>query len=437
MNFTSLINTRLKDSLFRWQVRIGYSIIIGYAAYYIVRLNFSLAIPSLMAEYGYTKTELGIVLTAFSLIYGIGKFVAGLICDRSSSKQFFIVGLLGAGVINLIMGFSAVPLTLTLLLILWTLNSGFQSMGWPPCARLLTYWFSPSEIGTAWGICNSAHAVGSAIVAVLAGYLIESYGWRSAFYIPALLAFIAAGFLYNRVKDSPRDAGFDLDVRTAVSDKQQDDQLSYKTIIIQLLNNPIIWCMSLGNMFLYVVRMGIVNWIPTFLFESKGCTLQLAGIQFAGFEILGILGGIVAGALSDKVPNGYRSTIAVFFLGGLFTGLFCIYNTPEGSPLLFLFAMMSAGFFLYGPQILVGVVVTDYVSKESAAAASGLTGTFGYIGGALGGMGVGWVADVSSWQGVFWIFMISTLLSLISFWFAFYFRTTTRLIYSATPLRNS
>lgn len=60
----------------RWQVFAG--VFIGYAAYYLIRKNFSLAIPYLIDEYGFTKADLGTVGVALSLAYGFSKFIMGM-----------------------------------------------------------------------------------------------------------------------------------------------------------------------------------------------------------------------------------------------------------------------------------------------------------------------------------------------------------------------
>ena len=89
----------------RWQVFAG--VFIGYAAYYLIRKNFSLAIPYLIDEYGFTKADLGTVGVALSLAYGFSKFIMGNISDRSNPKYFITIGLLGSALVSLIFRFSA------------------------------------------------------------------------------------------------------------------------------------------------------------------------------------------------------------------------------------------------------------------------------------------------------------------------------------------
>ncbi|HJK85974.1 MAG TPA: MFS transporter [Candidatus Megaira endosymbiont of Stentor roeselii] len=90
----------------KWRVRVLLSVILGYATFYLCRQNFSMIMPAFMEEFGYTKTELGLVLTVASIIYGIGKFVNGYFSDKSNSRYFMPLGLLCSGLTTFFLGFS-------------------------------------------------------------------------------------------------------------------------------------------------------------------------------------------------------------------------------------------------------------------------------------------------------------------------------------------
>jgi OPA family glycerol-3-phosphate transporter-like MFS transporter len=78
-------------------------IFVGYAGYYLVRKNFSMVMPDLIAQ-GYTKTDLGIALSAISISYGISKFVMGTVSDRSDARTFLSVGLVLSAFTMIAMG---------------------------------------------------------------------------------------------------------------------------------------------------------------------------------------------------------------------------------------------------------------------------------------------------------------------------------------------
>ena len=87
------------------------------------------------------------------------------------------IGLVFCGVINILFGLSASVLSFG---VLWTLNGWFQGMGFPPCARLMTHWFSPREFATKMAIWNSSHSLGAGLIFVLCGYL-APIDWRLCF----------------------------------------------------------------------------------------------------------------------------------------------------------------------------------------------------------------------------------------------------------------
>ena len=137
---------------YRWQVFLG--IFIGYAGFYIVRKNFSMAIPEL-AQFGFEKGELSIVLSMNAVAYALSKFLMGSVSDRSNARVFLPLGLILAAVSMMFMivpvqffGPEQKSLAIIVMAALNFLVGWFNGMGWPPCGRVMTHWFSVTERGT-------------------------------------------------------------------------------------------------------------------------------------------------------------------------------------------------------------------------------------------------------------------------------------------------
>ena len=88
-----------------WQMRTILVSMIGYAIYYFVRKNFSIAMPGLTAQYGISNTSFGIVIGIGSLIYGLSRFINGFVVDRFSARVIMAIGLLLCALSNLAFGF--------------------------------------------------------------------------------------------------------------------------------------------------------------------------------------------------------------------------------------------------------------------------------------------------------------------------------------------
>ena len=161
------MNNTSTRSFNNWQLRTIIYTMVGYALFYFVRKNFSIAMPGLTAEFGISKVELGLFLTLHGIIYGLSRFVNGIIADRGSAKVVASVGLMLCAVANIIFGVSdfvanwivvlaakmGTTLTFSTVLIycmgiVWVINGYLQGMGVPPFTKIMTQWIHPDQLAT-------------------------------------------------------------------------------------------------------------------------------------------------------------------------------------------------------------------------------------------------------------------------------------------------
>ena len=137
-----------------WRKRILISVWISYAMFYIGRVNMSIAIPGIMDVYGYTKTVMGVILTALFGAYALGQFVNGQLGDKFGGRIMIFLGLMLSAVFNLLFGFSS---TLTAMVIIWAINGYVQSMGWAPSVKTVANWFQvpAAPLGPRIAPCSS------------------------------------------------------------------------------------------------------------------------------------------------------------------------------------------------------------------------------------------------------------------------------------------
>lgn len=386
-----------------WRVRLMYTLIVGYAAFYLVRQNFSIAVPEMMKEFGYDKTQIGWIFTAFSIIYGVSKFTTGAMADRTNARYLMTFGLIGSAVANIFIGFSN---TLLAIGILHALNGFLQSAGWPSCSRTLTRWYSPKNLGTKWALCNVSHQIGSVVIIYSAARLVTHYSWRHAFIVPGVVCLFLAIFIFERLRDTPQSLGLPSleeyeGLTTQAQQNKQEETLSFKEVFLKhLLPNKYLWYVCFANLFLYIVRIGFFNWGPTYFRETKGASLEDAGNYTIAFELAGLFGGLAAGWLSDRLFTGFRGRVSFIFMTCLSLGALVFWRSPSQSPLFNIAIMGFMGFFIYGPQVLAGVAAAEFGSKKAACAAAGLTGAFGYMGSATSGIGIGWLVQNFGWDAM-------------------------------------
>jgi OPA family glycerol-3-phosphate transporter-like MFS transporter/OPA family sugar phosphate sensor protein UhpC-like MFS transporter len=262
-------------------------------------------------------------------------------------------------------------------------------------------------------VWNASHSVGAVLALGLCSALFAlGLGWRWCFWVPAALAAAAAVFTFFCVKETPVEAGLpplDVGNRESASAKATADErgtsngkknegLTAAERRRLVFGNRVIWLVALANFFVYVVRFGFLDWGPTFLKQMKGIPVAKGGLMIIAFELAAVIGTIVAGWATDKVFKGRGCRTGVFFM--LFAALFAFgfWSLPSGAPVWqATLLLMGAGFCIYGPQALTGIIVANQATKEAAALATGFAGIMGYLSTTVSGIGIAFIKERFGW----------------------------------------
>ena len=394
----------------RWKIFLG--IFIGYAGYYLVRKNFSLAMPFLIEEQGFSKGELGLALSAVSIAYGLSKFLMGNVSDRSNPRYFLMTGLLLSSLVMFLFGFTSwATQSISVIFVLLFINGWVQGMGWPACGRTMVHWYSGNERGQIVSFWNIAHNIGGGLIGPL---FILGMGWfndwRSAFYLPAAAATLVAGFIYFTVRDTPQSCGLPSveeyrDDYPVDYDQQHEQEFSAKAIFLKyVLNNKLLWCIAAANAFVYLIRYGVLDWAPTYLNEVKQFSFDESSWAYFLYEWAGIPGTLLCGYISDRWFKGRRAPAAILYMLLVLIAVMVYWLNPAGQPSVDIGALMAIGFLIYGPVMLIGLYALELVPKKAAGTAAGLTGLFGYLGGAVvANIVLGYTVDYFGWDGGFYL----------------------------------
>lgn len=439
---------------------------IVYSIFYFVRKNFSIAMPGLTAEYGISNTSFGIIIAIGSLIYGLSRFINGFIVEKVSTKLFMAIGLLLCAAANFCFGFGVdlsylitgvhegpqfVNILVLVMGITIVLNQYFQGFGYPPCARMLPQWIAPGELSTKMSIWNTSHSIGSFLAVIICGMIMTGLGsdmtgnpeivgrisanlaasikgwdnlavadqtarimsyaghygaWRMCFIIPAIIAVGAAILCIAALKDTPQSVGLP-EIKGTETGKEKTEKIpgAHKKFLAHMVfRNKWVWILATANIFVYVLRMGVLDWGPKFLTEDRGMNIKGAAWSVALFELSAIVGTIFAGWAADHIFKGKSHRMCLFSMVGavVFLALFALVDMPV---VLSTVVLAMSGFCIYGPQALIGIGSANQATKEASATANGLAGIFGYVGSALSAIVVGKIADLFGWHWVFVTFI--------------------------------
>lgn len=370
-----------------------------------------------------------------AIAYGFSKFVMASISDRSNAQRFLPLGLVCTAISMLFMivpvqwlGAEHKGAAIALMAVLNFLVGWFNGMGWPPCGRVMTHWFSIKERGTWMSFWNCAHNVGGALVGPMAVYGAMwfgswFYGANTDYYFligtyafPAAVAVLVAVLAYLMIRDTPQSCGLqsieEWSGHAAKNYSKADEKaLSVSEIFKTVLSNKLLWYIAFANAFVYMVRYGCLDWAPTIL-KEQGVDLKEAGWAYFAYEMAAIPGTIFCGWLSDKVFQGRRALPTIIFMA-LVAVAIVVYWQFFNNFTVVICCLIAIGFLIYGPVMLIGVQALDLAPKNAAGTAAGLTGFMGYVLGTaiLANVVIGYVAENAGWDWTFILLLIACALS--------------------------
>lgn len=269
---------------------------------------------------------------------------------------------------------------------------------------------------------NVAHNTGGTSVGLLVPFGIVylfNGDWVSMFYFPAFLVLGIAGIAWLLLRDTPQSCGlppieeYKNDYPEDYSKKHEEELSTWDIFFTYILPNQCLWYVAFANAFVYLVRFGVVTWVPTYLSEVRGYTITKAGFGFATYEIAGIMGTLLCGWLSDRVFRGQRAPACMLFMF-LVSFFVCVYwLAPAEHPWLVYASLFAIGFLIYGPVMMIGLYALELAPKKAAGTAAGLTGLFGYMFGTLtANFGIGFAVDhLGGWNAGFIIIIASCFLA--------------------------
>ena len=363
-----------------------------YGSFYFSRNNLGVALPGIQDELGYTKSQLGTVLMALKLAYGVGQFINGQLAERLPPRKLLALGLFASAALNVLFGWSAALYFLTFV---WACNGYVQALGWPSTMRVAANWFPALQRGRAIGIIGTGYQLCGALTFVVAGWAAQRFGWRGALYVPALLVAASAFHMLMFLKEAPDTTG----AAERIAPTTADPSNSFGENLAVTLTNPALWLVAFALCLLDACRYGFTDWGVSHLKEVQSASVSSAAFKYAVLPFGGMAGAFLAGWATDRFFGGRRAPVIcglLLALGLLTISYHYMIHWGQGASVLVLFLI---GFCIFGPQVLlVGTLPVDLARRGTAAAAAGFVNFMGYMGAAAGDKLTGHIVQDYGWK---------------------------------------
>ncbi len=366
-------------------------LVLHYANTYMDRVVLAAVAPLVMAEFGLDRTAMGVIFTAFSVPYALTQIPAGRLADRFGPRRVLTVIVTGWSLFTMAMVICWDRLSLAVCRFLF---GAAQGGAFPVASRAVIQWFSPHQRGFVQGVTHTGARLAGAATPPLAVLLAAWGGWRFPFLVLGGLGLVWTWFWYRKFRDCPQEHRGLGPAPGAGSSRQRN--LAWR----QLLRDRNVWALN-AMYFCYVYSFWIyITWFPSYLAESRGHSLQMAGVLASAPLLAGAAANTLGGMLSDRLSLrwGLRRGRRWVGIGGfLITALLIVPAALHEDVWLSLVLFTAAATALESTTGAAWAAAVD-IGREDAGVVSGFMNTCGNLGGALSPLVFGLLVDLTgSW----------------------------------------
>lgn len=383
-------------------------VFVAYALIYMTKNCYSAAMASIVDAGVMTKSQTGLIAAAFYLVYAPFQIVGGIAADKYSPSKLIIIGMLGAGVCNLLVylveGYVA-------MIIIWSLNAVLQFGIWPSIFKIVVAELAPEDRMRGIFFINFSSSFGLLLSYGIAIFISE---WKLNFLVSAITLFLLTAVFFAVYKYLSR--YMVADTETLGAKTKSTASISGKELFALLFKAGIPLMLIVG-MAQSMINLGVKALAPTMLMESYEAVSPALANALNIILVVASPVGLCVSRLSFFKKFSEPLVISCFFavmLVPLFVITF-IGKLPVGIIVVALaFLMITTS----GTSIFFSYIYKKFEKYGSVATLSGLFNCMSSLGIVLANYVFARIADSFGWEitTVCWLVFIAAafLLMLIS-----------------------
>ncbi|MGW4607352.1 MFS transporter [Streptomyces sp. NPDC004532] len=269
---------------------------------YIDRSAISYAVDPLTKAFGISKSQYGLISSAFSIGYMVFAFLAGPLVDRYGARRILLVGVAIWSVVTAVTPVSGSFIGLFMARVI--LGAG-EGPGFPAATRTVSRWLPQKERGIALAMVGGVAVAGSLLIGgPLVTQLIDTLGWRGMFWVLAALGalwFAIAWALLKNTPDEHRKVSAAERAHIAAGQLEEERSSSGSVHWRPVLTNRNLWVIAVGYFAWGFMFWGFMYWLPEYLSSQYDLSISAVGLFTVAPWAAGVAGALLGGVLTDQV----------------------------------------------------------------------------------------------------------------------------------------
>lgn len=365
---------------------------VAYTSIYVTRINLSMASPVLLQNGVLDSSQIGIMGSLFSVIYAFGRFINGGIGDKQPPWLMISVGLLLAGVSNILTGFFPPFIAI---LILWMTNAYAQSMLWSSVLKVVSAIYDAQKAKKMASYMVTSVATGN-IVAILAStYIIENIGLSFAFIIPGCFTLIMSTFVI-------------LSIRKIKPVNEQKQHQSF----VSLLSNTEVRRLLIPAALHGVMKDNVSLWMTVYFVDKFSVDLEKSALFVLFIPVIGLIGRFLYPLFYKLCKEQEHKVSIVGFIICIISAAVLMLGSI--TPLVAAFALS----FIYAATSLINTTLLTiyplrFVKNNNVSSVSGIMDFATYFGAGVGSFAYGFLIKEAGYLPMFASWAVISVISLI------------------------
>jgi ACS family hexuronate transporter-like MFS transporter len=371
---------------------------------YISRQTFSVLAPMISAQYHLSHTDLSKIFGAFQISYAVTWLLGGIFLDAVGTRLGLALAVVFWSVVNILTGFASSVFGFASFRFLLGIGEGFN---WPGASKTVAEWFPSQERSLSVAIFDSGSSVGGAVAALSIPLIAIKFGWQAAFVVTGLLGFIWLFMwlrVYHTLDRHPRVTPEEVAYIRAGQEVPRVSAESGPRRWLKLLGQRNVWGIVLGRALTDPIWWFYVFWLPQYLSDARGFSLQrialFAWMPFVAADLGNFTGGLISGYCIRRGIPVVRARLWVC----VFSCLPILAGIPAASVHSVYAALGLICFALWGyaSWSTMGLTLpSDLFPHDVVATVTGLSGLAAGLVGAVFTFAVGILVDRFSYRPAF------------------------------------
>ncbi len=370
----------------------------AYSASYIGRINFSAALPAIIEDGFFTKTEAGIIGSAFFIVYGAFQIINGFLGDKLSPFKMITTGTFLSAVANVLMTFCASNIQMA---IVWGFNGFALSLLWAAILKILANIINDGMRAKACLNIAATLPIGTILAYLFASLSIKFFNWKFVFYIPAAILFVVCAFFtISSLMVKPH-----ITEREIVADKLPEKKKA-KGGLLPLLLMAGIFIILPADAIHGAIKEGITTWVPTMITEVYSTAPSFSVFLSIILPIFNISGVYIITPIYNKIfkKDELKTGAAILLFALVPLSLLIFMEKLPVVASVALLAIITTSLHSYNYMIIT-LVPMHFSYCSRTATVTGIMNATAYVGCAAATYGFGVISDKIGWNGSIFVWI--------------------------------